>query len=525
MAVDIHKLIAAINPSLYCEEYREDYGEKIDIRDKVKETIKEKGFLEASKVAEVKQSGVIDFDKLEYKSAFSKTGLKNPIEKHFISYDSFGENLEPIYFWILDNLYSQFKDMKEVDKLVDNFASSAGSSHFSEIGQKATRMQEEAMKIYQIANTTVKTLLNLIYDLKEFEMLLDQYENLKDEKQKQSAFIYLKQRWMDTVDVKRGNTSIKALAQQFQYVTLIDAFMVADDIKKVESLDLNDRVRRILEQRIGEFLIWIKESEKELRKRYEIEKIYLRSQVNTLNLYTRWAKPYLRAAKNLEQRAANAMDPSATQSPALVTLFNTVIFELTLLGKAKYDPIDDVNSGTLPPIFKKTKLRKYNPLIIIELKFRSIPERAGQQGYGFRGKVEIAFTSYALRDDELKLLKSEIEKDDLGDLLNWIEGSTTLSLEQMKEDLDHFLEGKPYKKASEEKQGSNQEDTNPISALFSIFKSDKKKEDKSKKDKGGLGESDDDLEKVLRSQAILKARQECKKFYELYKKNHNMPTF
>jgi len=37
--------------------------------------------------------------------------------------------------------------MDRIDKLVDNFVAAPGSGQFSEIGQKATKMQEEAMKL------------------------------------------------------------------------------------------------------------------------------------------------------------------------------------------------------------------------------------------------------------------------------------------------------------------------------------------------------------------------------------------
>ena len=80
------------------------------------------------------------------------------------------------------------------------------------------------------------------------------------------------------------------------------------------------RVKRILLPRIQEFNIWIEQSEKELRKRYEIERTYLKSQVNSLKLYSRWAKPYLKAAQQLEMQEKG-------REPALVKSFNTILLE------------------------------------------------------------------------------------------------------------------------------------------------------------------------------------------------------
>ena len=433
---------------------------------------------------------------------------EKPLSEHKMVYDSSSETLEPIYFFILD-LMTDFK--YDVEKIIDNFSSSPGSGHFAELGQRATVMQQQGAKILGDVNTVLRSVLNIIYDLKEFRIRLSQYDDLKTEK-KEVAVLALKQVWIDKVDINKGNSSIKAMALgQAGFQTLIDAFLFAKDVKDVDKIDLNDRVKRILRPRILEFKDWLENSEKELRKRYELEKNYLQSQVNSLKLYARWAKPYLKAAQQLEQR----LSPSA----ALVNSFNTAMFELVLLIEGDYKTEDDVNTGDLPPMFKKIKGRKYKTVLIVELKFRSAPER-NQQGYGFRGKVEIGFTSYSLNDDELRVLREEIEKDDLGDTLKLIEGATDESLSKIQEEIDSFLnEGK--KKDAENGQKSSNE--NPFSALFSMFKS--KKEDKKPGEKSNKIAPDSSMEKVLRSQAIIKAREQCAKIYGLYKSAHNMPNF
>ena len=526
MAVNIHNLIGAICPDVYCVSSTEVDGEKVEVRDEVKKIAKEKGYLAASEKVKLVEGGVLNDDTIYHTNPFKTPGLKSPMEKHTLIYDSFGQNLEPIYFWILDKLADQ--DFRQVDKLIDNFISSPGSGHFSELGQKATKMQEEGMKMLGAANNVVKSILTLTYDLKEFKTRLDLYDeyNKNKDEQKRAALLSLKQIWMDTVDTKRSTTALKALAQQFQYVTLIDEFLAAESLEDVEKkLDLNDRVKRILSQRLNEFFFWITESERELRKRYEIEKTYLRSQVNTVYLYAKWAKPYLKAARQLEQRAS----PTA----ALVTVFNTTLFELALMGQGEYDPQKDIDKGDLPDVFKGKKLRKYIPIMIVEFNFRSVPERAGQQGYGFRGRVELNFTSYALSKDEVKILKDEIQKDDMDDVFKLIEGATTDSLEQIKGDIDYFLKDLDKESDSKDKKEKKDEDdyNDPFSALFfpiiNLLKGKKKKDkkDSGKDEKSKEIKPDADLEKVLRSQAIIKARQECKKMYGVYKKEHEMPAF
>src|SRR3989344_9279120 len=215
--------------------------------------------------------------------------------EHKIVYDSSSETLEPLYFWVLDVLENRGLSP---EKIIDNFSSSPGSGHFAELGQRASIMQQQGAKILGDVNTVLRSVLNIIYDLKEFRIRLEHYEALKDKDRDkvQSAILSLKQVWIDKVDIVKGNSSVKAMAFQGGFQTLLHAFLAAKDEKDVDAMDLNDVVKRILKPRIQEFNFWLEQSERELRKRYELEKTYLRSQVNSLKLYARWAKPYLKAA-------------------------------------------------------------------------------------------------------------------------------------------------------------------------------------------------------------------------------------
>jgi hypothetical protein len=500
MATNIHNLIAAISPDTFCEP---------DLRKEVKKIVKEKGYLEAAKKAKPFKSDVLfDYDRAK-KDALNEWGLKAPIETHEITYDSAAETMEPIYFWILDFLNGPYK---EVEKINDNFVSSPGSGHFSELMSKATRMQEESIKILGSVNVVIKSILGLIYDLKEFKLRLEPYENYesKNSQKKYAALLSLKQMWMDNVDIKRGIGSINNMtSSQLEFVTLRDAFMASNSVDSIKKLDLNERVKRILIARVDEFFKWINESGTALRQRYNIEKNYLRSQVATVKLYARWVKPYLKSAQKLEQQESS--------SASLVTAFNTILMELTLLAKTSYDPADDVAEGILPKHFENATKRKYSPLAIVEFDFRGIPQKVGQH-YTHGGKTTIKFTSYALNNQELKVLKEEMDKDDLGEAMKLIQQTTEDSLERIEEDVKEFLE--PTKKESSEEKETD--DTNPFTSLFSFLKTSKKKERKEDLSKGI--KSDTSHEKVIRSQAIIDAREKCFTVFDIYKKAHRMPS-
>lgn len=426
-----------------------------------------------------------------------------PESEHKLVYDSPTETLEPIYFFILD-LMNDFG--LNTEKLTDNFMSSPGSQHFGEMGQRTSIMQQQGSKLLGDINTVLRSILNLIYDLRDFKIRLQSYEDLKDEKKKEGAMLSLKQIWMDKVDVQKGNSSIKAMALgQAGFNTLIDAFLVVKDEKDVDKLDLNQIVKRILKPRIHEFNAWLGQSEGELKKRYEIEKTYLKSQVNSLKIYSRWAKPYMKAAQDLEMGESN-------RNPAMVKMFNSLILELTLLGKRKVD-------HSYP--HKYELKRDHFICVLVDFMFRGIPQRT-QQGFVVGGRAEVTFRSYVLNSEDLKKLEDELEKSDINSAFALIEGTTDESLGQLQEDIDYFL-----KEEKEEEIEKKKDTSNPILALFGAYdKKEKKKESKGKEEKEiKLTVKDKWIEKnYLINGAKEEAKQTNYSIFDIYKKAHGMPS-
>ncbi len=441
-------------------------------------------------------------------SYYKKKG--GPESNHDLLYESFTETVEPVYYFLLDLLGSfGYK----VEKLVDNFSLPPGSPHAQELGQRKGIMQQQASKLLGDTNTVLRSILNLIYDLREFRIRLDHYEGLKskDSSMRNAALLSLKQIWMDKVDFQKGNSSLKGLATtQAGFVTVIDAFLASEDVKSAEKLDLNDRVKRIVISRVQEFETWLSQSEAELRKRYEIERNYLKSQVNSLKLYSRWVKPYLRMSEELESKHLG-------RDPNIVNIFNRTVFEVVLLGKSSVDPAGEAASGNMPMDFAKMKFkRKYNKCVLLSFRFVGLP---GQGAYV--GKTEVNFKAYALNDDELKKLDEELNKSDLGDVLRLIEGSTTESLDQLQKDIDYFL---GEDKEQEKKKKEVKDDSNPFKALIGGYdKTEDKKEDK-KKD--GKIREDDWIEKnYLRKNAAEGATDSLYAIFDTYKKAHGMVSF
>ncbi|MFH1237987.1 MAG: hypothetical protein ABIH79_01180 [archaeon] len=460
----------------------------------------------------------------DIKEVITKTIPKKwnePVASYKITFDSQQAQLEPIYYWLLDFIQDMGWNM---EKLVDNFTASPGSGQFSEMNMKATKMQEEGMKILGGLNQVVKSVLNLIYDLKEFEMRLAHYDDAlsEDKAKKEAGMLALKQTWLDNVDLKRGRGSIHQMAAELGFTTIREVFMMAnslEDLKKMNNEDegglINDQVYRILVPRISEYLKWMNYSEKELRKRFNIEKGYLKSQVETIKLYSAWMKPYLKAAEDLKQKGFE-------KNAALVNAFSTSMFELQLFGKK---PVK------VPEKFKGYHLkRNYNQCIVIGLKYRGhVSQRMTQKGdYGFAmgGRIDMVFDSYALNDEELSLVRKELDNDDIADSMAFSADVMEGALEELKEDLDYFLKNDEEKKKLEKSKVEKSEDINPFAALFGLFTGGGNTEKEKKAEISDVKDikKDNFVEQTVRAEAASAAGSTLYTVYDIYKKAHGMAS-
>lgn len=517
---DPKQILAAINPKLYNKA--PENSSDLEKLKKIKELTKVGKFVEATKFVSpqaLTYSGDFNAGYTLDLEGFSLD--KRGVEASYkLTYETYAESLEPIYYYLLDFMNDLGLRPR---KIIDNFASAPGSSHFSEMGQKKTIMQQQATTLLGNINTVIRSILNLVYDLKQFRMRLETYDHLREKEHKSEALLSLKQIWMDKVDITRGTTSIKGLATgQSAFITLIDAFLVVDTQNDVDRIDLNDRVKRVLKERLAEFEIWLVESERELRKRYEIEKTYLKSQVSSLQLYTRWVKPYLNYANELEQ--------GDLKNPGITKAFNRVVLQLSLFGTRKVDPVEAGKSGILPEFFTDSKLinrlksrgelRDYNIAILVEFIFRAVP-----QSGAFIGRADVEFSAYVLNNEELEAFNKALEQDDLDAGLSLVQGVTDESLGQLKEDIDFFLndDSKEEKKPSKEKDSS---DVNPFLALFGYYDREEKKEEKkpSKKEFKEI-KGDSYYEEFVRGLGASDAVGTLFTLFDVYKKAHGMGSY
>ena len=455
-------------------------------------------------------------------------------KKFELTYDAFGESLEPLYYWTLDFLREDRG--YAVEKTADYFSAAEASGWYGEMGVRRTAMEKRAMEILATINAIIKSMINLVYDLREFDLRFQYYDGLKskDKSVQRSSEQSLKQIWLTEVDMKKGAAAINMMVQNLNFIGLRDALMAAQvvwgkdreetkskSIKQAEQIDVSDMVKRPLLARLGEFVDWFYLSENELRKRYNIEKVYLKSQIASLKLYTKWARPYLIATKRLMPTEIKDFGAEYGLSAAeLVTPFDIMHLYLEIFGTKEVKSYGKIPESQFKDIPSEDKI-----ICGIEVKFgfRSSPgiTASTQPGghYTARGKVIIKITPYILFKKELDELKSLEDKE----VLQFIDAMTYETMKAIEEDIKEYAGDEKETK----KEAKKKEEVHPLvkpikwtQAQIKAFKDAFTKlgiKPPKKTYKWEIG--------LLNEAAKVKIADDATKVYESYKKAHKMLTW
>src|SRR2546423_13210175 len=95
MTTDIHRLIATINPDVYC-----DPSVRREVKQMTQDKLNDLAYVKAAEVARLRESN--QSEDFEVANPFELSGLRAPVERHTIVYDSMEESMESLYFFILD---------------------------------------------------------------------------------------------------------------------------------------------------------------------------------------------------------------------------------------------------------------------------------------------------------------------------------------------------------------------------------------------------------------------------------------
>jgi hypothetical protein len=477
--------------------------------------------------------------------------------KYNLTYDAFGETMEPMYYWLLD--FIRDHQNYEVEKTADFFSASEAGGYYGEMGMRRTNLEKRAVELLGTINVVIKSILNLLWDLKTFDLRLKHYDDLKSKNKdiKRSAVQALKGIWLNEVDKAKGNAAIDVLAQSLNFVTMRDAFMIVpvedwyvekadrkkiEDIKekavkyiglKEEGMDLTEVVKRILAPRVKEFVEWLYISDRELRQRREVERSYFKAQYNALKVYTRWARPYLIATQKLipaEYRELAKEHKELGLGPAAVpTPFHAMWFYIELQASKKTD-IEELKKA---PYYKeKIKLQdeslRPNQVIELALAFRGSPAMGttgarGERGTGFTGRTFVKFTAYVMSSYHLELFKKYQDQE----VLEFVDQMTTETLDALAEDIRKYAEEDREEKPEAKKTKFEIPFTGTIKELFgSLQKFNEEARKVYRQIAATTSMSSKDAWKIarLRVYGEEKVKKDLGKTYEVFKKAHKMLT-
>jgi hypothetical protein len=471
---EFSNLVAAICPDVFCQPAS---------RGKVKRLLRDSlaaanhlAYQHAAAQAKPVEVNAVALERLMETNPFDYPGHRSPVEQHTLELENVAEPVEPFYFQLLDQLQNQ--EGWRVTKLVDTVTSTNGPGFSTDLTARVTQQQHQAAEQMLRMQHQVRT-------------LLQQWQKWKDLREQLRAY--------DAASEKNGpDRETAEWALHLRWRRLIEA--------APEGHRTNTDT---------EFRRWRKQSETDLRRLVEIDRRLLAQQLNFLKLQAGWLRPYLQTS----------VAPTGKNDPSLVNAFNTALFEVLLLVELPSGIDVRVQKGELPKMLSNRKHQRAAPVLLIELRFRAIPERAKAGHYGYRGRVTMTFTSYALREDELRVLVRELQRSDWGEVLGIVEADLAGNLSALLNDLDELLVEPDTTAVSSGKPESPSTNANPFTALFD-FSNWRAAETEQHNYVGKEPlRADTETEAVLRTLALLEARESCLELYhrskELFTVTHH----
>jgi hypothetical protein len=357
MTADIHQLIAAICPDIYCQP-----SSRREVRRIVEagETDLAQAYVQAVAAVQLKECNTGEVELLIDASPFDLVGQRHPCERHQLVFDSLEAAPERIYFTLLSILEQAGW---KLEKTSDVLTASSGSAIGRQLEESSLKSQEHAARLFRAAH---ETLVRVLRDL-------------------------------ETV---RGLEDDPGAADGLS----VDSAPPPD---VVETRDHLQKMRRSL------LLSGI------------------RSEVEALKTYARWLRPFLATDR--------ASHTGATRSADLVNAFNTALFRVEILARNEDLLESELKDGTLPSWLASERFRRPVPVLVVEAVFRTSPDQGRGGGFHHRGRIEIILTSYALREDELRLLQAEQEREDLHRMVGAVGVMDERTLTKLEEELNRLV--------------------------------------------------------------------------------------
>gem|GEM_PF-5516660 len=351
----------------------------------------------------------------------------------------------------LSVLGKSVEDGWEVKKYIEKIVITPGSKAMDIFGARLSGWQEKIFKIGEQISVMTRGIWKLFNDLRKAErlrILFKEWEKKKDEK----ALYQLKAYWMTEVDPKEsGRGSINALAAMGMPI-IRDAFFACKSIEEAEKLEINERVKRILLQKLKSFFIWLEYEKENVERRLKFTRSYLKSMMSSLENYISWLKPLLRFTR--------AFKFEEWKEPFMLSLFDQT------LAYASLFLLKEVQDG-------------YFCLVKLDLKclgrHKRISVPPAGETYVLSGSLSISLEGYAINEKQKKELFDAIDEEEQKALENIVSKSEEEIIKSIKEYLEAVEKGETeYIKKSlgieeEKKKKSLKEKIKEESLILSTF--------------------------------------------------------
>jgi len=356
-----------------------------------------------------------------------------PVRQQKLIIEQMGASAEPSYFWILNFLRNPNSLFYEVEKTSDVFSATEMSTFFGAAEEKKQKQQERVSQYLATIGSMTKSVFQMVRELRIMDERLTYYE--KSLKGDEASEITLKNIWTNIVEGGAESvTSVFGLSRKLGFVIVPDLFFkinpkngsagVDKEVNSLKGEGINSRVRSVLKNKLMEYYIWKEKTYQELKWGKNFRLKALNQHYQSMKMYMKWVKPFLRNIQKLEMSQSNA--------PELVTAFETSLIELELFAwKKKYEMLTD--RGMVEHEFTE-KI----PCILVKFKFVALPEMAFQKDFQraavHAGRTEITIEGYVLTPEEIENYKKAKNLEDL-DLLK----SVDASLESLGDELKNYL--------------------------------------------------------------------------------------
>ncbi|MBI1973002.1 hypothetical protein HYS50_03280 [Candidatus Woesearchaeota archaeon] len=435
--------------------------------------------------------------------------------------------VEGTYFWVIRQMEERppfglnyAGEGGRIEKIKDIYTAGETSSYWGMAEQRKGVQQEKFQQLMANIGQLLKTLFQLIRELRIIDERLQYYEEEKEGKK--PAQVALKSIWVDMVEGGSKNpASVLGLGSQVGFVTLPDLFFETDvhaakDAKDVERevdklQSFNRKIREVLGRKLAQYIYWREKTYEELIKGQQFKLKYMRQHYHVIRLYLNWLRPYLKNVQRLEMQRIDKYGMQGTNQYDIIAAFETSKIELEVLGiKTKYEAEGEYGKET-------KEFKEFFPVVRVQFSYVAMPEIAfqaeGQRGAIHRGRTVIIIDAFVATKEDLEEYKKKIEGEDL-ELLTAVDESILA----LKDDLEKYLlKAEQVKKKEEEKQGEKGESVfAPFKHMFLGFRDLAGIPTKERKTKGKHRGEKSQAEEIAKTDAYL--------IYNIYKKTHGMFT-